>query len=144
MVAKLFDTLSARYAQRPGGYTRIIKLGPRRGDNAEMAIVELVGYEPDFTKKKADCKGKVKTKAAKGAEQEESYGKAAATKPEKKAQEKANKKEAKASDKAEKPAKAVKAAKAAKAAKTTGKPVKSAKPAKAAPSKAVKKSTKNK
>jgi len=42
VVAKLFDTLSARYAQRPGGYTRIIKLGPRRGDNAEMAIVELV------------------------------------------------------------------------------------------------------
>ena len=42
VVAKLFDTLSARYAQRPGGYTRIFKLGPRRGDNAEMAIVELV------------------------------------------------------------------------------------------------------
>jgi large subunit ribosomal protein L17 len=42
IVAKMFDTLSARYAQRPGGYTRIIKLGPRRGDHAEMAIVELV------------------------------------------------------------------------------------------------------
>jgi len=45
VVGKLFDTLSARYAQRPGGYTRIIKLGPRRGDNAEMAIVELVDAE---------------------------------------------------------------------------------------------------
>ncbi len=45
VVGKLFDTLSARYAQRPGGYTRIVRLGPRRGDNAEMAILELVGAE---------------------------------------------------------------------------------------------------
>ena len=45
VVGKLFDTLSARYAQRPGGYTRIVRLGPRRGDNAEMAIIELVGAE---------------------------------------------------------------------------------------------------
>lgn len=45
VVAKLFDTLSARYDQRPGGYTRIIKLGARRGDNADMAIIELVDAE---------------------------------------------------------------------------------------------------
>lgn len=42
VVKKVFTTLSARYAHRPGGYTRIIKIGPRRGDSAPMAIIELV------------------------------------------------------------------------------------------------------
>ncbi|GGK24711.1 50S ribosomal protein L17 [Salinarimonas ramus] len=47
LVTKLFDVLGPRYADRPGGYTRVLKAGFRYGDNAPMAVIELVDRDPD-------------------------------------------------------------------------------------------------
>ena len=60
VVTKLFDAIAPRFASRPGGYTRLLRIGFRKGDSAEMAQVELVGSE-------FDPKAKTETEAADGA-----------------------------------------------------------------------------
>jgi large subunit ribosomal protein L17 len=79
VVKKLFDDIGARFATRPGGYTRIMRLGPRMGDGAEMAILELVGYE--F---KADGKGKDEKDASKKPVEKKAEKKKAEKRPAKK------------------------------------------------------------
>jgi large subunit ribosomal protein L17 len=58
VVGKLFETLAPRFAQRHGGYTRIIRLGFRDGDGAQMAYLELIGSEFKPAKKDEGKKGK--------------------------------------------------------------------------------------
>jgi large subunit ribosomal protein L17 len=86
VVQKLFDTIGARFATRPGGYTRILRLGPRRGDGAEMALIELVGYEYKPAGKEGK-EGKAGTKGAAKTEKKEAAPKAPP--PEKPAKKKA-------------------------------------------------------
>ena len=66
VVYKLFNDIAPFYAERTGGYTRVIRTGVRRGDAAEMAVIELVNYED--SKKDADKKGRKAKKAAPKAE----------------------------------------------------------------------------
>jgi len=74
IVSELFRDVAVKVADRPGGYIRIIKLGNRRGDNAEMAMVELVDYNeiynPNGKKKKRTRRGK-KTNTAPVSNEEE-------------------------------------------------------------------------
>ncbi len=60
VLKKLFDEIGPRFSERPGGYTRIVKIGPRRGDGADMAILELIGTEFKKKVKKKALKEKVK------------------------------------------------------------------------------------
>jgi large subunit ribosomal protein L17 len=65
VVGKLFETLAPRFAERPGGYTRLLRVGFRKGDSAEVAYVELLGSEYD-PKAKAETPGAEEKPKAKG------------------------------------------------------------------------------
>ena len=68
VVGKLFDTIAPRFAARPGGYTRILRVGYRRGDSAEVAQIELVGseYDPNAETAKGEAEAKPKAKGVGG------------------------------------------------------------------------------
>jgi large subunit ribosomal protein L17 len=68
VVGKLFDTIAPRFAARPGGYTRILRVGYRRGDSAEVAQIELVGseYDPNAETAKTDAPAQKKPQGVGG------------------------------------------------------------------------------
>ena len=71
VVKKLFDVISPSFSERNGGYTRVLKKGPRRGDGAEMALIEIIGFEKKAASddKKASKKAKVEEPKAEASEE---------------------------------------------------------------------------
>ncbi len=70
LVRELFEEIAPKYEDRAGGYTRVIKIGLRRGDNAKMAVFELVGYEGtqaakmEKARQKREARAKAEEKSA--------------------------------------------------------------------------------
>jgi len=103
-VAELFSTISPKVADRPGGYTRVVRTGFRRGDGAEMALIELVDFNEIYTnpKRKRSEKAAAATKARRtrrgGGKAKAAAGAAAAVAEAPKKKEPASKKKAKSEE----------------------------------------------
>jgi len=94
-VKKLFSVLGPSFQGRNGGYTRVLKLGYRRGDGAQMALVEYLGFDKHVEAKPEKAEASAKPKAKKAAKPKAKAEKAKEKEPKKEAKNEAKKKESK-------------------------------------------------